>query len=98
MEDPNYHISLAEYLEFTPELGPDILSSDTIASQKDDLTGKLNPESRRQVFCGIDSRGEAPYVYLDEDERVTDNTGITFDIDSIVAFPSNLAAAKQGIH
>ncbi|EKJ68583.1 hypothetical protein FPSE_11241 [Fusarium pseudograminearum CS3096] len=98
MEDPNYHIALAEYLEFTPELGPDILGSDTIARQKDDLAGKLSPESRRQVFCGIDSREKVPYVYLGEDERVTDNAGITFDIDSVVAFPSNLAVAKQGIH
>ncbi|SPJ87886.1 uncharacterized protein FTOL_12355 [Fusarium torulosum] len=98
MEHPNYHINLFEYLEFTPELGPEILGSDTIASQKDDLTGKLSPESRRQVFCGIDSRDKVPYVYLDEDERVTDNAGITFDIDSVVAFPSNIAVAKQGIH
>ncbi|KAL3587858.1 hypothetical protein FPOAC2_13757 [Fusarium poae] len=98
MEDPNYHISLAEYLEFTPELGPDILGVETITRQKDDLTGKLSPESRRQVFCGIDSRDKVPYVYLDEDERVTDNAGVTFDIDSVVAFPSNLAVAKQGIH
>jgi hypothetical protein len=48
MEDPNYHVGLAEYLEFTPELGPDMLGSDTITHQKDDLTGKLspNPEDR----------------------------------------------------
>ncbi|RSL78192.1 hypothetical protein CDV31_017281 [Fusarium ambrosium] len=31
MEDPNEHISLAVYLEFTPELGPDVLSNETIA-------------------------------------------------------------------
>jgi hypothetical protein len=98
IEDPNYYISLAEYLEFTSQLGPDILSSDTIACRKDDLMGKLSPESRRQVFCGIDSREKVPYVYLDEDERVTDNAGISFDVDSVVAFPSNLAVAKQGIH
>ncbi|RBR24094.1 uncharacterized protein FIESC28_03093 [Fusarium coffeatum] len=51
-----------------------------------------------QIYCGIDSRDKVPYVYLDEDERVTDNAGITFDIDSVVAFPSNIAVAKQGIH
>jgi hypothetical protein len=98
MEDTNEHISLATYLQFTPELGPDILSRETIAHQKDDLAGKLSPESRRQLFCGIDSREEVPYIYLDEDERVSDGAGVTFDIDSVLAFPSNLAVAKKGIH
>jgi hypothetical protein len=100
MEDPNYHISLAEYLEFTPESGPDILSNGTIAHQKDDLTGKLSPESRRQVFCGIDSREEIPYIYLDEDEGVTDNAGVTFVIDSVLAFSShnNLATMSSRPH
>ncbi|OBS15031.1 hypothetical protein FPOA_14053 [Fusarium poae] len=65
MEDTNEHISLAAYLHFTPELGPDILSRETIAHQKDDLAGTLSPESRRQLFCGIDSREEVPYICLD---------------------------------
>ncbi|KAG5788160.1 hypothetical protein H9Q69_012776 [Fusarium xylarioides] len=47
MEDTNKHISLAAYLHFTPELGPDILSRETIAHQKDDLAGTLSPETRR---------------------------------------------------
>ncbi|RKK84479.1 hypothetical protein BFJ68_g17353 [Fusarium oxysporum] len=98
MEDTNEHISLATYPHFTPDLGPDILSRETIAHQKDDLAGKLSPESRRQLFCGIDSREEVPYICLDEDERVSDGAGVTFDIDSVVAFPSNLAVAKKGIH
>ncbi|KAF4415368.1 hypothetical protein FACUT_13440, partial [Fusarium acutatum] len=72
MEDANEHISLAMYLYFTPELGPDILSRETIAHQKDDVAGKLSPESRRQLFCSIDSREEVPYICLDEDELVSD--------------------------
>ncbi|RKK66775.1 hypothetical protein BFJ69_g15098 [Fusarium oxysporum] len=98
MEDTNEHISLATYLHFTPELGPDILGRETIAHQNDDLAGTLSPESRRQLFCGIDSRKEVPYICLDEDERVSDGAGVTFDIDSVVAFPSSLAVAKKGIH
>ncbi|KAH7205064.1 hypothetical protein BKA60DRAFT_656244, partial [Fusarium oxysporum] len=43
MGDTNEHISLAMYLYFTPELGPDILSRETIAHQKDDVAGKLSP-------------------------------------------------------
>jgi hypothetical protein len=65
------------YLDFTPELGPDILSHETIAHQKDDLAGKLSPESRRQLFCGVGSREEVPYICLDEDERVSDGAEVT---------------------
>ncbi|KAM6506746.1 hypothetical protein FALCPG4_018840 [Fusarium falciforme] len=97
MEDPNEQISLAMYLEFTPELGPDVLSKEAIAHQKDDLAGKMSPESRRQAFCGLDSRAEIPHICLDEDERVSNDAGVTFDVDSVVAFPSNLAVAKRGI-
>ncbi|KAL6411026.1 hypothetical protein AUP68_07462 [Ilyonectria robusta] len=58
MEDPNEQISLAMYLEFAPELGPDVLGTETIARQKDDLAGKMSPESRREAFCGLDFRAE----------------------------------------
>ncbi|KAM5527792.1 hypothetical protein FOXYSP1_19665 [Fusarium oxysporum f. sp. phaseoli] len=97
MEDSNEHTSLPVYLGFIPELGPDVLSNETIAHQKDDLTEKLSPESRRQVFCGVDSRAEVPHICLDEDEKVSDDAGITFDVKRVVAFPSNLAVAKRGI-
>ncbi|KAI5463921.1 hypothetical protein BGZ63DRAFT_352264, partial [Mariannaea sp. PMI_226] len=49
------------------------------------------------VFCGVDSRAEVPHICLDEDEKVSDDAGITFDVDSVMAFPSNLAVAKRGI-
>ncbi|KAL6405384.1 hypothetical protein AUP68_11138 [Ilyonectria robusta] len=83
-EDPNEHISLAMYLEFAPELGPDILSSATIAHQKDDLAGEIDAATRREIFCGIDSRDEIPRICLSEDNRVTDDTGVSFDVDSII--------------
>ncbi|KAL6405842.1 hypothetical protein AUP68_10981 [Ilyonectria robusta] len=95
--DPNEQISLAIYLEFTPELGPDILSSKTIACQRDDLARKMSPESRGAAFRGLDSRAEIPHICLDEDERVSNDAGFTFDLDSIIAFPNNLAIAKRGI-
>jgi hypothetical protein len=98
MEDTNEHIGLATYLNFTSELGPDTLSHETIAQQKDDLAGKLSPKSRRKIFCGLNSREEVPYIYLDEDKRVSDGAGVSFDIDSVVAFPSNLAVTKKGIY
>lgn len=64
IEDPNEQISLAMCLEFAPELGPDVLSTETIARQKDDLAGKMSPESRRKAFCGLDSRAEIPHICL----------------------------------
>ncbi|KAH6955949.1 hypothetical protein BKA56DRAFT_663112 [Ilyonectria sp. MPI-CAGE-AT-0026] len=97
MEDPNEQISLAMYLEFAPDLGPYVLGTETIARQKDDLAGKMSPESRREAFCCLNSRAEIPHICLDEDERVSNDAGVTFDVDSIIAFPSNLAVAKRGI-
>ncbi|KAH6879847.1 hypothetical protein B0T10DRAFT_412926 [Thelonectria olida] len=97
MEDPNEQISLAMYLEFVPELGPDVLGTENIARQKDDLAGKMSPESRRKAFCGLESRVKMSHICLDEDERVSNDAGVTFDVDSIIAFPSNLAVAKRGI-
>ncbi|KAL6408562.1 hypothetical protein AUP68_08422 [Ilyonectria robusta] len=96
-EDPNKYISLAIYLEFAPELGSDILGSATIAHQKDNLAGKIDTITRREMFCGIDSRGKIPCLYLSKDNRVTDNARVSFNIDSIIAFPSCLSVAKQGI-
>ncbi|KAH7232472.1 hypothetical protein B0J15DRAFT_409178 [Fusarium solani] len=57
----------------------------------------MSPESRRQAFCGLDSRAEIPHICLDEDERVSNDAGVTFDVDSVVAFPSNLAVVKRGV-
>ena len=94
---PDRQISLATYLESTVGLGLDVLSRETLATQKDDLAGKINPESRKKIFCGLDSRAEIPHICLDEDERVSSGAGVTFDVDSILGFPSNLAVAKRGI-
>ncbi|KAL6411737.1 hypothetical protein AUP68_04111 [Ilyonectria robusta] len=43
------------------------------------------------------SRDEIPRICLREDDGVTDDAGVSFDVDSIIAFPSCLAVAKQGI-
>ncbi|KAH7117379.1 hypothetical protein EDB81DRAFT_767188 [Dactylonectria macrodidyma] len=64
MEDPNEQIGLAMYLEFAPELGPDVLGTETIARQKDDLAGKMSPESRRDAFYGLGSRAEIITLHL----------------------------------
>ncbi|KAH6961775.1 hypothetical protein BKA56DRAFT_500124 [Ilyonectria sp. MPI-CAGE-AT-0026] len=57
----------------------------------------MSPTDRRQVYCGLESRDEAPRISLSEDERVSSGARIGFFVDSIIRFPSGLAVAKQGI-
>ncbi|UKZ66008.1 uncharacterized protein TrAtP1_007191 [Trichoderma atroviride] len=97
MQSPAEQISLTQYLESTAGLGADVLSSKTLAGGKDDLAGKVNAECRKKIFCGVDSRSEAPLICLDNDERVSRTAGVTFDVDSIIGFPTSLSVAKRGI-
>ncbi|KAL7940768.1 hypothetical protein V8C42DRAFT_356065 [Trichoderma barbatum] len=97
LESLNEQISLAQYLESTTGLGADVLGSKTIASQKDDLAGQVDRESRMKIFCGVGSGAEIPCISLDKDERVSGGAGVTFDVDSIIGFPNSLAVAKRGI-
>ncbi|KAL7917189.1 hypothetical protein ACQKWADRAFT_61602, partial [Trichoderma austrokoningii] len=97
MQSPAEQISLTQYLESTAGLGADVLSSKTLAGGKDDLAGKVNAECRKKIFCGVDSRSEAPLICLDKDERVSRTAGVTFDVDSIIGFPTTLSVAKRGI-
>ncbi|KAH8649523.1 hypothetical protein BGZ61DRAFT_501149 [Ilyonectria robusta] len=64
-----------------------------------------NPQSstsptkpKYKIFYNISSKNKIPpHLYLREDNRVIDNAGVSFNIDSIIAFPSCLVVAKQGI-
>ncbi|RKL03743.1 hypothetical protein BFJ70_g17255 [Fusarium oxysporum] len=91
------HIGLAAYLERTANICPEVLSSTRIASPEDDLSGKMSSSDRRRVYCGLGSGGQAPHICLNEDERIAHVAGVSFDVDSVTGFPSNLAIAKQGI-
>ncbi|KAH7471845.1 hypothetical protein FOMA001_g13281 [Fusarium oxysporum f. sp. matthiolae] len=91
------HIGLAAYLERTANICPEVLSSTRIASPEDGLSGKMSSSDRRRVYCGLGSGGQAPHICLNEDERITHVAGVSFDVDSVTGFPSNLAIAKQGI-
>ncbi|KAF5697726.1 AT hook DNA-binding motif, partial [Fusarium mundagurra] len=91
------HIGLAAYLESTADICPEVLSSTRIASPEDDLSEKMSSSDRRRVYCGLGSGGQAPHICLNEDERITHVAGVSFDVDSVTGFPSNLAIAKQGI-
>ncbi|OBS16495.1 hypothetical protein FPOA_12867 [Fusarium poae] len=94
---PKGHIGLAAYLESTADVCPEVLSSTRIAFLEDDLSGKMSSSDRRRVYCGLGSGGQAPHICLNEDERITHVAGVSFDVESVTGFPSNLSIAKQGI-
>jgi hypothetical protein len=96
----NQHVSLAEYLDSMEERCPDILGINRIAPREDDLAGKIDAATRREIFTGLVSDEQTsgpPHICLGKDEAPTGTIGITFDVDSITGFPSNLGVAKQGI-
>jgi hypothetical protein len=95
-DSPHKQIGLAAYLDSTAGLWPEVLSCKTLASQTDDPAGRPHSEARKQVFCCLDPREDVPHIALDEDERVSSGGGVNFDVDSIMAFPRNLAVAKRG--
>ncbi|KAL7940078.1 hypothetical protein V8C42DRAFT_356485 [Trichoderma barbatum] len=64
LESPNAQTSLVQHMESTVGLGVDVLSSKTLAKQKDDLAVKISPEIRKKVFCGLDSGAGIPYEDL----------------------------------
>ena len=85
VDSPHGKIGLVAYLDSTVGLCPDVLACKTLASQTDDLAGRMHPEARRQVFCGLGTGKEAPHIGLDEDEKVSSGAGVNFDVDSIIA-------------
>ncbi|KAJ9494699.1 hypothetical protein H2202_009775 [Exophiala xenobiotica] len=94
------HVGLAEYLDSMEEKCPDILGMNRIASREDNLAGKIDAATRRKIFTGLVSDPQTsrpPHICLAKDDGPPGTIGITFDVDSITGFPSDLAVAKQGI-
>ncbi|KAL7903813.1 hypothetical protein GGI35DRAFT_465187, partial [Trichoderma velutinum] len=69
----------------------------SLAQYLESTAGKVNAECRKKIFCGVDSESEAPLICLGNDERVSRTAGVTFDVDSIIGFPSSLSVVKRGI-
>lgn len=91
------HTSLSEYLQSTTNLCPDILGTGRIASREDNLAHQMTADERRQLYCGLENNNGAPHICLPADEPQMNYAGVSFDIDSITAFPTNIAVAKQGL-
>ena len=91
------HTSLSTYLDSVTGLCPDILGTNRIASQEDNLSSATTANDRRRLYCGLEGNDNAPHICLHADEPQTNYAGMTFDIDSVTGFPSSIAIAKQGI-
>ena len=74
-----------------------MLSRETLATQKDDLAGRMSPESRKR-YSAASTLGLRSLTYAWMKTRASrSGAGVTFDVDSIIGFPSSLAIAKRGI-
>jgi hypothetical protein len=96
---PN-HVGLQEYLDRIVRVVdcPDVLGSKTMTTPESNLASQMDGESRRYLYCGVDKDDLSPvHICLNVDDGATAATGVTFDIDSVLGFPSSLAVAKQGI-
>src|SRR3954464_5567953 len=96
---PN-HVGLQEYLDGIEEAVdcPDILGLKTMATHELNLASQIDGVSRRHLYCGLGKEDVSPvHICLEADDRATVTAEVTFDIDSVLGFPSSLGVAKQGI-
>ncbi|OKO92959.1 hypothetical protein PENSUB_12554 [Penicillium subrubescens] len=96
------HLGLGEYMDRVQADGgyPDVLSAATVARREDDLAGRTSAERKREIYTGINSAtpdARPPHLCLAADHRQGCSTGVTFDVDSVVAFAHSLAVAKLGV-
>ena len=71
-----------------------------MARREDNLAGQTSAARKREIYTGIRSAAadsHPVHVCLDADHQTGSQTGVTFDIDSIVGFAHSLAVAKLGV-
>ncbi|PVH90385.1 hypothetical protein DM02DRAFT_547899, partial [Periconia macrospinosa] len=96
---PN-HIGLEEYLDRVGEevVCPDVLGSKTMTTHESNFASQMSEASRRYLYCGVRNDDISPvHICLKADDVASVDAEVTFDIDSVLGFPSSLAVAKQGI-
>jgi hypothetical protein len=88
--------SLAEIIQWSC---PEVLSVPKIMTPENNWREEWSAASRHQLYCGADpSPSSQPYhVELQMGQEKLRPTDISFDIDSVTAFLSSLAAARLGI-
>ena len=96
---PN-HVGLQEYLDGIKEAVdcPDLLGSKTMATHELNLASQIDRVSRRHLYYRLSKEDISPvHICLEADDRATVTAKVTFNINSILSFPSSLGVAKQGI-
>ncbi|KAJ4288629.1 hypothetical protein N0V90_011866 [Kalmusia sp. IMI 367209] len=96
---PN-HIGLEKYLDRVEEevVCPDVLGSKAMTTHESNFASQMSEASRRYLYCRVRNDDISPdHICLKADDVASVDTEVTFDIDSVLGFPSSLAIAKQGI-
>ncbi|RHZ43886.1 uncharacterized protein CDV56_100577 [Aspergillus thermomutatus] len=89
-------LSLSEIIQWPC---PDVVGTARMARSDDSWISEWSATQQEKLFCGIspsDSK-EPPHVMLDLSQEHLNQSDITFDIDSVSAYLSSLAAARCGI-
>ena len=69
-----------------------------MTTHESNFASQMSEASRRYLYCGVRNDAISPvHICLKADDVARVDTKVTFDIDSILGFPSSLAVAKQGI-
>ena len=97
----NTHTSLQDYVTDSATINcPQVLGTFGIAAHKDDLASQMTAAEKRQVYSGISPNDldEMPlYICLIEGDTLTEAPEVSFDVDSILGFPTSLGFARWGI-
>ena len=101
-QEDREHVGIREYLDANANLCPDILASERVAVREDKLIDRIAAATRRKLYTGLCSEASAdqgipPHICLRKDEQRGNSVSSSFDVDSVVAFPTSLAVAKHGI-
>ena len=100
-DEHNIHCSLQGYVSESANINcPQVLGNFGIAPHKDELAGQMTTAEKRQVYSGIhpsDSDEIPRHICLAEGDTPNEVPEVSFDIDSIVGFPTSLGFAKWGI-
>lgn len=77
---------------------PEVLSIPRLPNSQTPWTKRWTSDERRKIFCDKDnSHNTPPAIILAGEEEQLAPPSVSFDTDSVIAWISNLAAARHGI-
>lgn len=95
------HFSLQDCVTDSAAINcPQVLGTFGIAAHKDEIASRMTVAEKRQVYSGIypgDPEEIPRHICLAKGDTPTDPPDVSFDVDSIVGFPTSLGFARWGI-